>query len=364
MPDFLQEPPFVHGAPPRIGILLINLGTPDAPTAAALKPYLREFLSDRRVVEIPRSIWWPILNLIILRIRPRKSAAKYAAIWSTEGSPLLVHTQRQAKLLRGYLGDRLGDRIVVDFGMRYGRPRIADALDRLRAQGCDRILSIPLYPQYAASASGTANDAVMHALLRMRNQPALHTIRCFHDDPGYIGALAASVRDHWQTCGRGDVLVMSFHGVPRFTLDKGDPYHCHCQKTGRLLAEALGLAPERYRIAFQSRFGRAEWLKPYTVDVLSDLGRKGTSSVDVICPGFVADCLETLEEIAMEGKATFVSAGGGEYRYIAALNERHDWIAALAQRVEREISAWATDSAPTADLEQSGLRARAMGARA
>jgi len=354
---------YQHGTPATTGVLLINLGTPEAPTPQAVRAYLKQFLSDPRVVEIPRLVWLPILYLFVLTRRPRQSAARYAQIWTRDGSPLRVHTERQAALLHGYLGDRLRVPLVVDCAMRYGSPSIAEKLDAMKAQGCERILLVPLYPQYSASTTATAFDEAFRALSRMRNQPAIRTVKHFHDDAGYIGALAAGVRDYWGKRGRPDVLVMSFHGVPRRTLELGDPYHCECQKTGRLLAEALALKPEQYRVTFQSRFGRAEWLKPYTAEVFTALGREKLEQVDVICPGFVADCLETLEEIAIEGKAIFARAGGGELRYIPCLNERHEWIAALTDMVERNLNDWIRTPAPEA-LEHSRQRALAAGAHA
>ena len=365
MPDDLAEPDFQHGTAETTAILLINLGTPDAPTAPAVRRYLKEFLSDPRVVEIPKALWWPILNGIILNLRPKKSARKYAAIWTTEGSPLKVHTEKQTKLLRGFLGEA-GHNVVVDYAMRYGKPSIPDVMSRLKAGNCKRILLLPLYPQYAASTTATAMDAAFAWTRRTRNLPELRVVRSFADDPGYIAALAASVREHWQRSGQpGDSyrLVMSFHGVPRATLEKGDPYHCECQKTGRLLAEALGLEANRYQICFQSRFGRAEWLQPYTASTLADLGKRGIGRVDVLCPGFPADCLETLEEIAMEGKATFLGAGGGEFNYIPCLNERDDWIRALAKIAVTHLQGWATTGAADDDaLRQSARRAKALGA--
>ncbi|MBX9813015.1 MAG: ferrochelatase [Burkholderiales bacterium] len=359
---FLSELPYAHGTSPRIGVLLINLGTPEAPTAPAVRAYLREFLSDPRVVEIPRPVWWIILNLFVLTTRPRQSAARYAQVWMGEGSPLKVHTGRQATLLRGYLGERVKFPLVVDYAMRYGKPSIADKLRQLKTQNCDRILLAPLYPQYSASTTATAFDAAFACLSGMRNQPAIRTVRHFHDHTGYINALAQNIRDYWMKNGRPERLVMSFHGVPRFTLDKGDPYHCECQKTGRLLAEALQLKPEQYQITFQSRFGRAEWLKPYTAEVLTQLGKQKTGRVDVVCPGFVADCLETLEEIALEGKTLFVQAGGREYHYIPCLNERDDWIQALTDIVLKNLLGWTAAPAPE-ELEQQRLRAMAMGAK-
>ena len=359
---FLSELPYAHGTSPRIGVLLINLGTPEAPTAPAVRAYLREFLSDPRVVEIPRPVWWIILNLFVLTTRPRQSAARYAQVWMGEGSPLKVHTGRQATLLRGYLGERVKFPLVVDYAMRYGKPSIADKLRQLKTQNCDRILLAPLYPPYSASTTATAFDAAFACLSGMRNQPAIRTVRHFHDHTGYINALAQNIRDYWMKNGRPERLVMSFHGVPRFTLDKGDPYHCECQKTGRLLAEALQLKPEQYQITFQSRFGRAEWLKPYTAEVLTQLGKQKTGRVDVVCPGFVADCLETLEEIALEGKTLFVQAGGREYHYIPCLNERDDWIQALTDIVLKNLLGWTAAPAPE-ELEQQRLRAMAMGAK-
>jgi ferrochelatase len=366
MAYFRPEPPFSHGTPSRIGILLLNLGTPDEPTPSALRRYLKQFLSDRRVVEIPRIVWWLILNGIILNTRPAKSAEKYAQIWTGEGSPLLVHTQRQAQMLRGFLGNR-GVSVQVEVGMRYGSPSIALAIEKLKAQHCDRILAIPLYPQYAASSSASALDAVWDVLKRTRNLPEIRTVRHYHDHPGYIAALAASVREYWMTHGRPDKLLISFHGIPRRSLDLGDPYHCECQKTGRLLAEALLLERDQFQICFQSRFGRAEWLKPYLAPTLAELGKQRLHRVDVICPGFSSDCLETLEEIAMEGKATFLAAGGGEYHYIPALNERDDWIHALADIAQQHLQGWIdTETAPVDKkslLEQSRQRALMMGAK-
>ncbi|BCL74961.1 ferrochelatase [Jeongeupia sp. HS-3] len=366
MSRFLPEPEFSHDQPARIGVLLVNLGTPDAPTAAAVKPYLRQFLSDPRVVEIPRIVWQAILRGIILNIRPKKSAHKYASIWSKEGSPLQVWTQKQAGLLKGYLGERLNAPLSFAVGMRYGQPSIAAGLDKLKAEGCDRILLMPLYPQYAASTTATACDAAFARLVSYRNQPALRTLRSFHDDPGYIAALANQVRAHWQREGRGDHLLMSFHGLPRYTLDKGDPYHCHCHKTARLLAEALELQTGDYTLTFQSRFGKAEWLKPYTADVLTQLGKAKVGQLDVICPGFVSDCLETLEEIAIEGKESFLIAGGGNFRYIPCLNDNPKWITALADLVERELSGWLVPDwqaeYATGLARESRERARTLGA--
>lgn len=360
MSDYLTEPTYTHGTPPRVGILLLNLGTPDEPTPAAVRRYLKQFLSDRRVVEIPRAIWWVILNGFILTFRPRKSAEKYALIWGRDGSPLLTHIQSQAKLLRGFMGQ---PDVPVEIGMSYGNPSVESAIGKLRAQGCDRILAFPLYPQYAASSTGSALDAVLRVLLKTRNMPALRTVRQYHDHPAYIEALAESVRQHWTGHGKPDKLLMSFHGVPRYTLDKGDPYHCACHKTGRLLAEALGLQAHQYVVCFQSRFGRAEWIKPYFSPLLEELGRQKVRRVDVICPGFSSDCLETLEEIAMEGKATFLGAGGSEYHYIPALNEREDWIRAMVAIASQNLQGWLESVPSRPELDASRQRALAMGAK-
>ncbi len=342
MSRFIPEAPRRGEA--RTAILLINLGTPQAPTTKAVRRYLKEFLSDPRVVEIPRALWWFILNLVILNVRPKKSAEKYASIWTPEGSPLKVHSERQAKLLRGFLG-AAGDRLVVDYAMRYGEPALPATLSRLKSEGCERILLLPLYPQYSSSTTASSFDAVFAWAMALRKQPEIRTTRSFHDDAGYIDALAASVRQHWFTHGRPSAsyrLVMSFHGVPASTRALGDPYYDECQKTGALLAAALGLAAEEFAITFQSRFGFAEWLQPYTAPSLAALGRAGVARVDIMCPGFPADCLETLEEIAIEGKAEYLQAGGKEYRYIACLNERDDWIRALAAIARRQLEGWPT----------------------
>lgn len=363
---YKPEPIFQHGDQSKIGILLVNLGTPDMPTASALRRYLRQFLSDRRVVEIPRIVWWLILNCIVLLIRPKKSAGNYAKIWTSEGSPLLAHAQKQAKLFEGYLSRRVSTPFAVELGMRYGDPSIESAIEKLKAQHCNRILVFPLYPQYAASSSASAMDAVWRALLRVRNVPEIRTIRHYHDHPAYITALAQSVREYWGIHGRPEKLVMSFHGVPRYTLDKGDPYHCECQKTARLLAENLELGKDQYLLAFQSRFGRAEWLKPYLVPILTQLGKQKLRRVDVICPGFSSDCLETLEEIAMEGKVVFIKNGGREYHYIPALNERDAWVHAMCEIALENLQGWASRDwdalAAKKETETSALRAKAMGA--
>ena len=365
MPRFLPEPPHRHGTPASTAVVLVNLGTPDAPTAPALRRYLKEFLSDPRVVEIPKPLWWLILNGIILNVRPKKSAAKYATVWMPEGSPLRVHTERQAKLLKGLLGQR-GHKVTVTWAMRYGTPSIPETLARLKAEGAGRILLVPMYPQYAASTTATAIDVAGQWLARTRNQPEMRFVRNFHDDEGYLAALEKTVRRHWQAngpLGDRDRLLISFHGLPRRSLDLGDPYYCECRKTGRLLAERLNLQPGQFEICFQSRFGKAEWLKPYTAPTLAEWGRQGVRRVDIICPGFVADCLETLEEIAQEGRDDFLKAGGQEYHYIPAVNEDDAWIAALADLTERHLAGWPSrTAADPQECQASARRATEAGA--
>ena len=355
-------PPYRHGSPERCAILLVNLGTPAAPTAAALRRYLAQFLWDPRVVEIPRPLWWLILHGVILRTRPAKSAAKYAAIWTAQGSPLLDWTVRQASALQNEL-DARGHQALVRPAMRYGDPAIATTIDALRAEGVTRILVLPLYPQYAAATTASSIDAVADWARRARRLPELRFVNHYHDDAGYIAALAASVREHWAARGRGQKLVMSFHGVPARSLALGDPYHCECHKTGRLLAEALGLGRDDYLVTFQSRLGRAKWLEPYTEPSVKQLAAQGIRHIDAICPGFAADNLETLEEIAMEAREAFLHAGGQQFNFIACLNDRPDWIAALGDLAERHLQGWPTRlaDAPVARQAQRE-RALALGA--
>lgn len=363
---FRPEPSHVHGRPRHAAILLVNLGTPDAPTAAALRRYLGEFLSDPRVIEIPMWLWKPILHGIILRVRPAKSAAKYASVWMPEGSPLAVWTARQAKLLQDALAAR-GCPVPVRPAMRYGNPSIASGLDALRADGADRVLVLPMYPQYSGATTASAFDAVSAWAREARWVPEFRFINQYHDDPAHIQALAASVQAHWAREGRGQKLVMSFHGMPERTLHLGDPYHCQCHKTARLLAEALGLGPDQYQVTFQSRFGKAKWLEPATEPTLVALAAAGTERVDVLCPGFSADCLETLEEINQEAREAFLHAGGKVFQYIPCLNDSADGMAALAGLAMRHLAGWA--GAPAEDpneVERQGAatrqRALALGA--
>ncbi len=342
---FAPEPEYSHGGPARTAVLLCNLGTPDAPTPVAVRRYLAEFLSDERVVEIPRLLWWLILHGVILRTRPAQSARKYASIWTSEGSPLKVWTEKQAKLLGGYLGKR-GHAVTVRYAMRYGTPSIASVLDELKLQGVTRVLVLPLYPQYSATTTASVNDAVYAWASRVRELPEMRFVNRYHDDAGYIGALTQRVQDHWAANGRGERLVLSFHGVPKRTLSLGDSYHCECLKTARLLRERLGLGVDQMLITFQSRLGRAEWLQPYTEPTLVALAQSGVKRVDVICPGFTSDCLETLEEIDQEAREVFLHAGGTLFHYLPCLNDQHEWLAALSALAIQHLQGWPTTLPP------------------
>lgn len=357
-----------HGLPESLGVLLVNLGTPDAPTPDAVRRYLAQFLSDPRVVELPRAIWLPILHGYILRTRPARSAAAYSKIWTEHGSPLLTHSRDIAAGIQAKLSARLSGAVHVELGMSYGNPSIASALQSMFAQCVGRIVLLPLYPQYSGTTTGTVFEEVSRQLAKRRWVPELRFINHYHDAVGYVAALAASVRDFQDVHGRGDRLLMSFHGVPRRTLMSGDPYHCQCQKTARLVATALELEDERWHVSFQSRVGREEWLRPYTDETLERWGREGVGNIDVLCPGFAADCLETLEEIAMENAARFKSAGGGELRYIPCLNARDDHVAFLSRTIEKTISGWPEAnpdwslSQAAQNMDKSRQRARDMGA--
>ena len=348
----------------RTAILVVNLGTPDAPTAQAVKPYLKQFLSDPRVVEIPKLIWWFILNLIILPIRSGASAKKYASIWLNgvnSGSPLLVYSHQQVQALKEELQAQ-GHDVLVELAMRYGNPSMASVLERLRDAGMERLLLLPLYPQYSATTTASTFDEVFRILSSWRNQPELRLVKHYHDHPAYIEALKQQVEAFWQKHGKpdfaaGDKLLFSFHGVPKRTLDKGDPYHCECHKTGRLLREALGLSADQAMVTFQSRFGKAEWLKPYTAPTVTMLGEKKTRRLDIFCPGFPADCLETLEEIAMEVKADFTQAGGQEYNYIPCLNDSQAWIDGLCQISMEHLGSWPLNPESAENLAKSQRRA-------
>ncbi|WP_308389586.1 ferrochelatase [Acidithiobacillus sp. AMEEHan] len=322
-----------------IGILLVNLGTPEAPTAPALRRYLREFLSDPRVVEIPRIVWWPILNGPILLTRPARSARAYRSIWLDEGSPLRVYSERLAAGLQAlYDGEQPG-RVLVRLAMRYGQPSVAAGLRALRDAGCQEILVVPLYPQYSATTTASIFDAVAAELRSWRNLPELHFLRDWHQDPRYIGALARSVQQQWQERGRAERLLISFHGLPARNVALGDPYRGECEKTTALLVAALGLQEGEWVQTFQSRFGPARWLEPYTAVTLEELGRQGVDSIDCLCPGFVTDCLETLEEVAIGGKEIFLHAGGKQLHYLPCLNDDPAWIADFRQIIDEHLPA-------------------------
>ena len=331
-----MTPPADHPRIPerKVGVLLTNLGTPEAPDTNAVRTYLREFLSDRRVIEIPALVWQPILRGVILRTRPAKSAHAYKQVWSEDGSPLAAITARQARALQGTWGDR----VIVDYAMRYGQPKIGDRIDALKAQGCERILLAPLYPQYCAATTATTNDHAFRHLATLRWQPSVRTLPPYHDDPLYIGALKELLEAELAALSfEPEAMIASFHGMPERTLMLGDPYHCHCQKTARLLSEAMG---RELLISFQSRFGRAKWLEPATDDLLSSLPGRGIKRAAIFAPGFSADCLETLEELAIRGRESFEEAGGTHLAYLPCLNDTPPGMAMLRGILSRELEGW------------------------
>lgn len=338
------QPP---GPRPRVAVLLLNLGTPAAPTVSAVRRYLAQFLSDPRVIEQPRWLWWPLLHGVILRLRPRRSARAYASIWSEQGSPLLVLSRRLAEALQQALRG-CGETTVVELAMTYGEPAVAATLRRLVDAGVGRVLVLPLYPQYSATSTGAALDALADAIKQLRWPPELRTVNDYHDQPAHIEALAQSVEAHWRVHGRAERLLLSFHGIPQRYVAAGDPYALQCATTAQRLAERLGLPPDQLWVSYQSRVGREEWLRPYTDEILAAFGRDGVRSVQVLCPGFAVDCLETLEEIAVENRDYFLHAGGERYEYIAALNDDAAQVAALLALVQRHTAGWA-------DLPAAGL---------
>ncbi len=368
MPRFDSSPNYEHGLPESLGVLLVNLGTPDEPNTEAVRRYLKEFLSDPRVVELPRPLWWLALNGYILRTRPSKSAEAYRKIWSEQGSPLLLHTMDIARGVQEKLSARLSGAVNVEVGMSYGNPSISSALQKMHEQCVRRIIVLPLFPQYSGTTTGSVFENVSRELARRRWVPEFRFVNHYHDSVGYISALAASIRDHWDMHGRGERLLISFHGLPKRTLLSGDPYHCHCQKTARLLADALELDSQEWQVSFQSRVGREEWLKPYTGETLQQWARDGTGLADVVCPGFAADCLETLEEIAMQNSGLFRRSGGKDLRYIPALNAREDHVSFISRTVEKNVAGWPEASQDWSlseaaqQLEKSLQRARDMGA--
>lgn len=360
---------FSHGNMDSLGILVCNLGSPDAPTPQALRRYLAEFLWDPRVIEVSRPLWWMILHGIILRTRPAKSAEAYKSVWTEAGPPLIDISQRQTTALQTMLETLIPGPVTVALAMRYGKPSIAQGLAQLQAAHCRRVLVLPLYPQYSGATTASIFDAVVDELKGWRWLPELRFVNHYHDDTGYINALAASVREKLQGMDDPDCILFSFHGTPKRYFDNGDPYFCECQKTARLTADALGLTDTQWRVTFQSRFGREEWLKPYTDKTLEHLPKEGIKRVAVVCPGFAADCLETLEEIEVENREYFMNAGGEQFTYIPALNDRADHIEGLAQLVLKHVQGWPEAQADwnashmAHELEQRQHRATAMGAK-
>ena len=346
---FIGQSDFSHQQQPKIGVLITNLGTPEAATTPALRQYLGQFLADPRVVEVPRLLWRCILHGVILRIRPRRSAKAYATVWTEAGSPLMVHTQAQCDALANSIQAKYGDSIVVRFAMRYGEPSVASTIQALQEAGVRQLLVLPLYPQYSAATTASTFDALATDFMQRRWLPDLRFVSHYHDYPPYIEALAKTVEEHWANHGRADKLLMSYHGVPMRYLKNGDPYHCECHKTSRLLAQRLGLSRDDYMTTFQSRFGREEWLKPYTDETLKGFPEQGVKSIQVICPGFSADCLETIEEIGEENREYFMEAGGEKYDYIPALNASADHIDMLTTLVENNIQGWDLPAADAGD---------------
>lgn len=359
---YTSQQDFKHDRQPRTGILLVNLGTPDAPTTSAVRRYLGEFLSDSRVVEIPKPIWWLILNGIILRIRPKRVAHAYASIWMDGGSPLLVHSQAIATALRARCQAEFGDTVTVELAMRYGKPAMPEVLQRMRDQHVERLLVLPLYPQYSATTTATVFDALAAELRHWRWLPELRMCMHYHDQTQYIKALAASIRDSFTRHGKPDKLVFSFHGLPERCLHAGDPYYCHCQKTARLVTEELQLEADDWLLSFQSRFGRERWLQPYTNVTLQNLARSGTKHVQIISPGFAADCLETLEELAIQNKEVFLLAGGEKFHYIPALNADPAHIDALFELAKNETQGWSFTMQDDASRLTTQQRAHHLGA--
>lgn len=353
---FINSSDFRHDDQDRIGILVTNLGTPAAPTKQALRPYLKQFLSDPRVVEIPRLIWWFILNGVILNIRPSRSAKSYATVWTDEGSPLMTHTKHQGEAIREqFSGD---DKVVVEYAMRYGDPSIAAAIESFTRQGVRKLLVLPLYPQYSASTTASTFDAIAEDFTQRRWLPDLRFVSHYHDRPAYIDAVAAKIEQHWQVHERAQLLMFSFHGVPQSYLDKGDPYHCECHKSARLIAERLGLGIDEYKVVFQSRFGREEWLRPYCDETLKALPGEGVKSVQMVCPGFSSDCLETIEEIGVENRDYFLNAGGERYEYIPALNDDAEHITMLTDLIRENLQGWQVQADP-----ERHQRAKLIGAK-
>lgn len=364
-----EKSTYKHGSQEKLGILLVNLGSPDAPTPSAVRRYLAQFLSDPRVIESNRLLWWLILHGIILRIRPARAAKAYQKVWTDDGSPLIHISRLQTRAIQKKLEDRFRGNVIADLAMTYGKPSIESGLEALRKAGARRLLILPLYPQYSATTTAAVFDEVTRVLQGWRWLPDLRMINQYHDHPKYIEALANSIKKQWRENDRGELLLFSFHGIPQRYVDSGDPYFCHCQKTARLVADKLALNPSEWKVVFQSRFGREAWLQPYCSVTLQELPAAGVKSVDVICPGFAADCLETLEEIRIENRDLFIDAGGKTFNYIPCLNDSKDHIEALCEILTAHMFGW-PETMPNWDAgkraveeKRSRERALAMGAK-
>lgn len=364
-----SEYSYQHGSKEKLGILLVNLGSPEAPTPSAVRRYLAEFLWDHRVVDLPRPLWWLILHGIILRVRPRRSAKAYKKVWSIDGSPLIATSKLQAQAIEKKIQKKFRGNVLVDLAMRYGEPSIRSGLEALRLAGARRLLILPLYPQYSATTTASVFDEVTNVLQTWRWLPDMRFINHYHDHPKYISALANSIREHWANHRRAQKLVFSFHGIPQRYFESGDPYFCHCQKTARLVAEELELKDGEWMVVFQSRFGREPWLQPYCDETLEQLPKEGVRSVEVICPGFSADCLETIEEINMENRQVFYDAGGVDFSYIPALNASPEHIDVLCEVLTAHMFGW-PETMPNWDAGERAVeekhsreRALAMGAK-
>jgi protoporphyrin/coproporphyrin ferrochelatase len=358
MPQYLGSPKFTHGQPQRLGVLLVNLGTPDAPSPAAVRRFLAEFLGDPRVVEAPRLLWRIVLHGFILRFRPRRSAHAYQQIWTERGSPLMFHTRDLAKRLQSSLATHFGNGMSLALGMSYGNPSIPSALEQLRDQGATRIVVLPLYPQYSGTTTASVFDRVTSTLRRWRWVPEMRFIGQYHDDLHYIESLANSIEQHWRARGRKH-LLFSFHGIPKSYLLAGDPYHCQCLKTARLVAEQLKLNADEWSVSFQSQVGRAEWLRPYTDELLIRYAREGRREITVACPGFAIDCLETLEEIELRNRETFLANGGTSYDYVPALNSSDAQVELLTSLITQHVQGWPVDKLAAIDVESSARAVRA-----
>lgn len=360
MPKFEGKENYQHGSDSCLGILITNLGTPEAPTPKAIRKYLAEFLWDPRVVEIPRPIWWLILNGIILNTRPRAKTADYKKVWMEEGSPLLVIGKQQRDALQAVLEKKFNGPVKVELAMRYGQPSIQSGLEKLKQQNAKRVLVFPLYPQYSASTTASTFDAVAKEFMQQRWMPELRMINNYGADEGYINACATQIKNHWEAHSQSQKLIFSFHGLPKRNLELGDPYHCECHQTARLIAEKLNLQEPQWRLTFQSRFGKAEWMQPYTIKTMEELPGEGVKSIDVFCPGFSADCIETLEEISLENRDVFLAAGGESFSYIPALNSEAVHIEALANIIQQHTQGWPEVSSNYQSLDNNLVKERAM----